>query len=106
MVDALRVERRGAALHAVDQIALRKKKCREVGAILPSHAGDERHLARRSCRHGPRGAHLQSTAGTIRAPSNGSAAAVWRASSAGDGALAVIRPARQNATKARTNRTA
>src|SRR5262245_3477180 len=106
MVDALRIERRGPALHAVDQIALRKKKCREVGAILPGHAGDERHLARRFCHHGPRGTYLQSTGGIIRAPSNGSAAAFWRASSADDGALAVIRHARQNATKARTNRTA
>src|SRR5262245_43586322 len=64
MVDAFRVERRGTTLHAVNQIALRKKKCREVGAILPGHAGDERHLARPSCHYGSRGTYLQSTAGT------------------------------------------
>src|SRR5262245_49506668 len=35
MVNALRIERRRAALHAVDGVALRQKKLGEMGAVLP-----------------------------------------------------------------------
>jgi hypothetical protein len=44
VVDALGVEGRRTALHAVDDIPLRKQKFGEVRAILSSCAGDEGYL--------------------------------------------------------------
>ena len=44
MVDALGVERRRPALHAVHDISLRQQKFREIGAILAGDAGDEGYL--------------------------------------------------------------
>jgi hypothetical protein len=46
MIDALGIEGRRTALHAMDDVSLGQKKFGEVGAILPGHAGDEGHLAR------------------------------------------------------------
>jgi len=42
VVDALRVEARGAALDAVHLVALGEQELGEVGAILAGDAGDER----------------------------------------------------------------
>ena len=39
VVDALGIERRRAALHAMDNVTLGEKKLGKVGAILPGHAG-------------------------------------------------------------------
>src|SRR4029453_3748894 len=51
VVDALGIEGRRAALHAVNNVALGKKKFGKIGAILPGHAGNEGHLARWSSHH-------------------------------------------------------
>src|SRR5690606_12368136 len=44
VVDAHGVERRCATDEAVDLVALRQKKLREVGAVLPGDSGDHRTL--------------------------------------------------------------
>jgi len=41
MIDAVGVEQRGAALDAVDFVALAQQELGEVGAVLASDAGDE-----------------------------------------------------------------
>jgi hypothetical protein len=46
IVNALGIEGRRTALHAMDDVSLGQKKFGEVGAVLPGHAGDESHLAR------------------------------------------------------------
>jgi hypothetical protein len=45
MVNALGVERRRTALHAVDDISLGEKKFGQIGTVLPGCAGDESYLA-------------------------------------------------------------
>jgi len=40
-VDASRIERRGAALHAVNDVALVEQELRQIRAVLSGHAGDE-----------------------------------------------------------------
>ena len=45
MLDAAGVERRGAALDAVDGVALVEQKLGEIGPVLSGHAGDEGNLA-------------------------------------------------------------
>ena len=42
IIDATAIERGGAALNAVDNVTLGQQKFREVSAILPRHAGNER----------------------------------------------------------------
>ncbi len=49
VLDALEALGRGAAHEAVDVIALLEQQLREVGAVLPRNASDERTL---SLRHG------------------------------------------------------
>ena len=41
MVDAVGIEERGAALDAVDRVALLQQELREIGAVLPGDPGDE-----------------------------------------------------------------
>src|SRR5678815_573787 len=41
VVDALRVEERGAPLDAVDDVALLQQKLGEIGAVLAGDAGDQ-----------------------------------------------------------------
>jgi hypothetical protein len=41
MVDALSVERRRPAFHAVHHISLRQQKFRQMGAVLAGRARDE-----------------------------------------------------------------
>ncbi len=45
VVDALGVERRGAALDAVHRVTLGQQQLGEVGAVLPGDAGDQRDAA-------------------------------------------------------------
>ncbi len=49
MIDSFRIERRSAALDAVDDVTLFQKKLGEVAAVLAGDAGNERGLAS-SCR--------------------------------------------------------
>jgi hypothetical protein len=42
VVDALSIDQRGPALHAMHDIALLQQQFREIGAILAGHAGDQR----------------------------------------------------------------
>ena len=62
VIDAIGVERRGAALDAVDFVTLLEQQLGEIGAVLAGDAGDQRALARaRSWRRRPvtrRVAHL------------------------------------------------
>jgi len=48
VVDALGVERRGAALQAVDFVTFGKQEFRQVGAILAGNSGDQRTFRQRS----------------------------------------------------------
>ena len=53
VVDALGVERAGAALDAVDDVAFFQQKFGQVGAVLPGDAGDEGDFGRVcGCGHG------------------------------------------------------
>jgi hypothetical protein len=44
MIDPLGVERGRAPLDAVDDVALGEQERREIGAVLPGHAGEQRNL--------------------------------------------------------------
>ena len=68
VVNALSVEGRRTALHAVDEISLRKQKFGKIGAILPGCAGDQRRLPRRSSHHrlSPRIPFIRSSASPER----------------------------------------
>ena len=46
VVDALGIEGRRTALHAMDEVSLGQQKFREVSAVLPGRAGDEGHFTR------------------------------------------------------------
>jgi hypothetical protein len=73
MVDALGVEGRRTALHAVDDISPRKQKFGEIRAILSGCAGDERHFTRRSNHYCPTLYVVQSTT-----TSSGSRSPFWK----------------------------
>jgi hypothetical protein len=45
MIDALRIDERGAALDAVHDVALAEQELGEVGAVLAGDAGDQATLA-------------------------------------------------------------
>ena len=47
VIDTGSIEGGGAPLNAMDEVALRQKQLRKVGAILSGDAGDERHLSSR-----------------------------------------------------------
>ena len=47
VIDTGRIEGGRAPLNTMDEVALRQKQLRKVGAILSSDAGDERHLSSR-----------------------------------------------------------
>ena len=44
MIDAVRVEQRGAAFHAVHFVALVQQEFREIGAVLAGHARNQGHF--------------------------------------------------------------
>ena len=56
VINAIRIERRGAALDAVDFISLVEKELGEIGAVLPGHPSDKRPA--RFGSHDPSGQRL------------------------------------------------
>ncbi len=44
VVDAVGIEERGAALDAVDDVALAEQEFGQVGAVLPGNTGDKRNF--------------------------------------------------------------